>query len=211
MRKKALVFPPDQQSRTVVRGDMVLTMTGKRTDEDKKQKKKSDEFKRKAANLLDQPMLISRSKILYVSGASLRDVAIAMDLPLPMLERAAEQNGWHELRRKAQSESEETILNRIRAQAPKIMEKQLETSSKIINKVRSILDEDRKLSASELETLARSHKTTADVDARVIGLDRKNGGVATVNVLISSDGAAPIGDVIDVTPAPPDEQEAIPR
>lgn len=209
MRKKALVFPPDQQARTVIRGDMVITMAEKRTKEEKKERKKSDEFRRKAGNLVDQPMLINRSKILYVSGASLRDVAIAMDLPLPMLERAADQNGWHELRRKAQAESEDVILNRIRAQAPKIMEKQLETSSMIIDKVRGLLEK-QEISPSELEAIARSHKTTADVDARVIGLDRKNGGVSTVNVLISSGGAAPIGDVIDVTPTPQDEQEAIP-
>jgi hypothetical protein len=187
-KKKLEELRPTQMGNTVIRGKVAITLAGKK---DPALEKRKTEFKEQAANLADQPLLLNRAKVLYVSGASIRDIAIALEIPQALVERTAIDNKWKELREKAQRDSEAIILSKIRAQAPIIMERQLETSSIIIDKIRKLLDKGD-ISPSELEALARSHKTTADVDSRVIGLDRKSP-ANQINVLISSNGG-PIGD-----------------
>jgi hypothetical protein len=185
-RKK--VEPPTQVGNTVIRGKVAITLAGKKNPAFEKKKV---EFKEQANNLMEQPMLLNRAKILYVSGASLKDIAIALDIPQAIVERTAVDNYWKDLRDKAQRDSAAIILNKIRAQAPIIMERQLETSEIIITKLRLLLEKGD-ITASTLEALARAHKTTADVDSRVIGLDRKSP-ANQINILVSSN-AGPIGD-----------------
>jgi hypothetical protein len=204
-RKK--VESPTQVGNTVIRGKVAITLAGKK---DPAFEKKKADFKEQANNLMEQPLLLNRAKMLYVSGASLKDIAIALDIPQAIVERTAADNAWKELRDKAQRDSSAIILNKIRAQAPIIMERQLETSNIIINKLRLLLQKGD-ISASELEALARSHKTTADVDSRVIGLDRKSP-ANQINILVSSN-AGPIGDApitIDVPSQETPEPEAEP-